>query len=635
MSSTQRRRRYPSKSSSPKKENVPSQDCQKIQKLLKNFPDPCPNLDVIQCVGEGTFSKVYLVKDQEKKVAVKHLVPTASPDRILMEVECLKIAEGKHNVLQLLFVHRHLGDVIIAMPYIDCCKFSDAVRTMDHVEVRAYMRNLFMALAHIHKIGIIHRDIKPANFLYDRKKKIFKLVDFGLAQRTGETTENKEPQSRHPQCKRKLTSSDLANSMESPPPCGPSDKKRRINHPSGERGTCRNVLTEKTVDDQNIEHLLPNPATPPTKTNEKPDEEYYDKRGAILSARKRTRSSNRQQRPKLSDDLDPGDSDQEVIVCTNANVPPRTPNKNVESLRATPEVRRSPRKHPSSVPTSKTGFSKITISGSTIVSDKSSALKRQGSFTILDPASGVPSEGTPRLQASLTSRHSALMLPGGTNFLQMSMSSTANLQNQASFLMSASQSLSMNTKESPMAMTAIRGRFATPKDTQKKTNCDCFGRPQVCSKCLTRRPQRAARAGTPGFRPPEVLLKFEHQTTSVDLWAAGVILLCILSRTYPFFRAPDDYTALAELVALFGTKAVQHAAGQYGKRLICSENASPLDLQSLCQKLAERRHQSEEVSSSLCLATDQAIDLLSKVLALSSHERWTAEDALKHPFFED
>ena len=113
MSSTQRRRRYPSKSSSPKKENVPSQDCQKIQKLLKNFPNPCPNLDVIQCVGEGTFSKVYLVKDQEKKVAVKHLVPTASPDRILMEVECLKIAEGKHNVLQLLFVHRHLGDVIM------------------------------------------------------------------------------------------------------------------------------------------------------------------------------------------------------------------------------------------------------------------------------------------------------------------------------------------------------------------------------------------------------------------------------------------------------------------------------------------------------------------------------------------
>ena len=114
------------------------------------------------------------------------------------------------------------------------------------------------------------------------------------------------------------------------------------------------------------------------------------------------------------------------------------------------------RKHPSSVSTSKTGFSKLTISGSTIVSDKSSTLKRQGSFTILDPASGVPSDGTPRLQASLTSRHSALMLPGGANFLQMSMSSAANLHNQASFLMSqTSQSLSMNTKESPIALTAV------------------------------------------------------------------------------------------------------------------------------------------------------------------------------------
>lgn len=121
------------------------------------------------------------------------------------------------------------------------------------------------------------------------------------------------------------------------------------------------------------------------------------------------------------------------------------------------------------------------------------------------------------------------------------------------------------------------------------------------------------------------------------MWAAGVILLCILSRTYPFFRAPDDYHALAELVALFGTKAVQEAASQYGKRFVCSENVAAVDLQILCQKLAERR-QSEtasETASSLCLATELAIDLLSKILTLSSHERWTADKALAHPFFED
>ena len=214
-------------------------------------------------------------------------------------------------------------------------------------------------------ISILYKgDIKPANFLYDRKKKLFKLVDFGLAQRTGEIDESKEPKARHPQCKRKLTSSDLANSMESPPPRAPSDKRRRMIHPSSERGSNRKVLAERYVlrhfgsgSSQNVSLLLTfrtmdnskvnnlsNLGTTPTRT-EKPDEEYYDKRGAILSARKRTRSSLRQQRPKLSDDLDRGDpSDQEIILCSGAPADvPRTPNKNVETLKATPEVRRSPR----------------------------------------------------------------------------------------------------------------------------------------------------------------------------------------------------------------------------------------------------------------------------------------------------
>lgn len=125
MSSTQRstrtyhRRRYPSKSPSPKKNFAPSDDCQRLQRLLKNFNDPCPKLDVIKCVGEGTFSKVYLVKDGEKKLAIKHLVPTASPDRILMEVDCLKVAEvnlletSKSQIRSIYEVKLEILDIIL------------------------------------------------------------------------------------------------------------------------------------------------------------------------------------------------------------------------------------------------------------------------------------------------------------------------------------------------------------------------------------------------------------------------------------------------------------------------------------------------------------------------------------------
>ena len=46
------------------------------------------------------------------------------------------------------------------------------------------------------RLGIIHRDIKPSNFLYDRNKRQYALVDFGLAQREEDPNINPEPRGR-------------------------------------------------------------------------------------------------------------------------------------------------------------------------------------------------------------------------------------------------------------------------------------------------------------------------------------------------------------------------------------------------------------------------------------------------------
>jgi len=54
-----------------------------------------------------------------------------------------------------------------------------------------------------------------------------------------------------------------------------------------------------------------------------------------------------------------------------------------------------------------------------------------------------------------------------------------------------------------------------PLPTATARHCACFGKPQVCATCLTRKPQGAPRAGTPGFRPPEVLLRCPIQTTGM------------------------------------------------------------------------------------------------------------------------
>jgi cell division control protein 7 len=41
---------------------------------------------------------------------------------------------------------------------------------------------------------------------------------------------------------------------------------------------------------------------------------------------------------------------------------------------------------------------------------------------------------------------------------------------------------------------------------------------------------KASRAGTRGFRAPEVLFKCMRQTASIDIWSVGVILLTLLTK---------------------------------------------------------------------------------------------------------
>lgn len=80
----------------------------------------------------------------------------------------------------------------------------------------------------------------------------------------------------------------------------------------------------------------------------------------------------------------------------------------------------------------------------------------------------------------------------------------------------------------------------------------------------TRRVKRANRAGTRGFRAPEVLMKCGAQTTKIDIWSVGVILLSLLSRRFPLFQSLDDTDSLLELCNLFGWKAMKKCAAIHG-----------------------------------------------------------------------
>ncbi|OCH94542.1 kinase-like protein [Obba rivulosa] len=71
---------------------------------------------------------------------------------------------------------------------------------------------------------------------------------------------------------------------------------------------------------------------------------------------------------------------------------------------------------------------------------------------------------------------------------------------------------------------------------------------------------KANRAGTRGFRAPEVLLKCGEQTGAIDVWSAGMILLFFLTGKFPLFNSSDDTEALMELAAIFGRKRMETVA---------------------------------------------------------------------------
>jgi cell division control protein 7 len=71
------------------------------------------------------------------------------------------------------------------------------------------------------------------------------------------------------------------------------------------------------------------------------------------------------------------------------------------------------------------------------------------------------------------------------------------------------------------------------------------------------------RSGTRGYRAPEVLFRCSTQTTAIDIWSVGIILLSFLLQITPLFGAEDDLTALVELTHIFGTEEMTICAAKH------------------------------------------------------------------------
>ncbi|XP_042575195.1 cell division cycle 7-related protein kinase isoform X1 [Cyprinus carpio] len=513
-----------------------------IAYLYEVLPQLSRIFRIIDKIGEGTFSSVYLAEAQmtdgsKRMFALKHLIPTSHPVRIAAELQCLTVAGGKENVMGVTYCFRKEHHVVIVMPYMEHQTFVDIVGSLSFEDVRHYIFHLLKALRHIHKFGIIHRDIKPTNFLFNRQKREYALVDFGLAQGTPDTQ------------------IELLKVVKS----------------KSHKGGGSSKMVEESLGKQKLVPLPPNTRNTALQSSTK-------------APAKRPCPASRIKHSK------------ELLELDNA---------------------------PRSV------FGEKNINGTN---------------------SHKP--GTDKVEGLLSKPKREELIP-------------------RKIVSSKHRSVPVRTPLNQRQKAPTESQKPKPPAVSPSLTCNCYMTDRVCNICLSRKQQVAPRAGTPGFRAPEVLTKCPNQGTAIDMWSAGVILLSLLSGRYPFFKASDDLIALTQIMTIRGSRETTEAAKTFGKSIVCSRELPRLDLKILCETLrglrswddgllpaefqashnpAEgkqdagspvKKHKSSLKSSAELQemgwdkVPDDVYDLLDKLLDLNPASRITASVALQHPLFKD
>uniref|UniRef100_A0A3Q3EN04 non-specific serine/threonine protein kinase n=1 Tax=Labrus bergylta TaxID=56723 RepID=A0A3Q3EN04_9LABR len=466
-----------------------------IESVYKAVPQLAKVFHIMDKIGEGTFSSVYLgeaqMRDGRREMfALKHLIPTSHPTRIAAELQCLTVAGGRENVIGVTYCFRKEDHVVIVMPYMEHQPIMEIIGSVSFEEVRVYIYHLLKALRHVHQFGIIHRDIKPNNFLYNRSSRMYALVDFGLAQGTADTQ------------------IDLLKVV------------RQRSSQKGGGSTGKQETTQRSKA----------PTRLPPKTT--------------------TASTSLPPPTKQSTTLPPSPSSSSTTTSSSA---------------------------------SRRALVKKARSVTTTVATSTSCTKHTKNLTALRKVQR-PVFGERNL-------NSCTPTPSTTKYaaLKTELLKSVKTEDPANRRLSAAS-------RGPLPVKTQSSGQKPARTVQLGLTCNCHLTDRVCNICMSRKQQVAPRAGTPGFRAPEVLTKCPNQGTAIDVWSAGVILLSLLSGRYPFFKASDDLIALTQIMTIRGSKETIQAAKAFGKAVVCSRELPRQDLRTLCETLRGRKPTPDDVT---------------------------------------
>lgn len=122
------------------------------------------------------------------------------------------------------------------------------------------------------------------------------------------------------------------------------------------------------------------------------------------------------------------------------------------------------------------------------------------------------------------------------------------------------------------------------------------------------------------YRAPEVMLSNQKYSTAVDIWSIGCSFFELITGK-PQFQAKNYLELVKMMIQVLGKPSPESL------KFITNEHAL-----SYITKLQDFPKKKATQGVSYC--NDKALDLINKCLEFNPSERISADDALKHPYFE-
>ncbi|EAR94233.1 Serine/Threonine kinase domain protein (macronuclear) [Tetrahymena thermophila SB210] len=150
---------------------------------------------VTKMIGKGSFAKVYLAtkKSQNIQYAIKAFNKEfmqnqhKGKESLINEISIMRQLNNDH-LIRLYEVYETTNSIYFVVDLLNGGELLHRIRekgSINEKELRVLIRNLILALEHLHQKNIMHRDLKPENLLLKSKQSDSEIVvaDFGLATR--------------------------------------------------------------------------------------------------------------------------------------------------------------------------------------------------------------------------------------------------------------------------------------------------------------------------------------------------------------------------------------------------------------------------------------------------------------------